>query len=156
MDEQPVRLRPADTEGIEYAIRLLEAAGLPTDDIREKRDWFFDATRDGNRVGVGALEAYGTVGLLRSVAVDPHERGQGVGSGICAALEREARELGVERLYLLTTKAAGFFRSIGYEHIGRDAAPPAIRETTQFAELCPDSAVCLMKALDGDSVQDGS
>ena len=95
------------------------------------------------------VEQYGEAGLLRSVVVaDPH-RGAGYGTALCDALEEHARREGVATLYLLTTTtAAPFFRQRGYEETNREATPEAIRETTEFSELCPTAAACLRKRLD--------
>lgn len=134
--------RAADLDEIE---RLLSAAELPTDDVRSNPECFYLAAADGERIGVGGIEQYESVGLLRSVVVDPECRGEGYGAALTATLESRARASGIETLYLLTTTAAEFFDSRGYERIERADAPEAIRETTQFSELCPESAVCMRK-----------
>lgn len=102
---------------------------------------------DGDPVGAGGIERYGAVGLLRSVVVEETARGNGYGAAICRALEAEARADGVETLYLLTTTATDFFAERGYAELERADAPAAIRETTQFDELCPASATCMRKYL---------
>ena len=98
-------------------------------------------------MGAGGLERYGTDGLLRSVVVAPGERGQGYGTALCAALEKRAGEGGVQTLYLLTTTAAPFFEACGYDPVPRDGVPTPIRESTEFTELCPDSATAMAKTL---------
>lgn len=70
-------------------------------------------------------------------------RGVGVGSAICEHLEREARTAGLGRLWLLTTTAADFFAARGYERVDRSAASERIQATTEFADLCPNTATCL-------------
>jgi amino-acid N-acetyltransferase len=81
------------------------------------------------------------------VAVEESERGLGVGTAICGVLESRARDAGIDRLFLLTTTAAAFFADRGYRELPREAAPAAIRETTEFDSLCPDSAVSLARSL---------
>jgi len=138
-----VALRLAEGGDLDRVESLLEANGLPYEDARTKPECFFLA-RDGEAVvGAGGLEAYGSDGLLRSVVVAEPYRGRGYGGALCDALEARARERGVGTLYLLTTTAAGFFRRRGYEAIDREAVPPTVRGTTEFAELCPDSATCM-------------
>jgi amino-acid N-acetyltransferase len=139
-------LRPA-AGSIDYVVGRLDAAGLPTDDVREKPARFYLAAVDGQVVGVGGLEPHGDAGLLRSVVVDPDERDRGLGGALVAALEAEAREAGVDTLYLLTDTAPDFFAGHGYTPIDRDAAPPAIQETSEFSELCGDAAVCMHKPI---------
>jgi amino-acid N-acetyltransferase len=135
--------------------RLLERNDLPAGDVRDKPDAFVVATVDGRRVGVGGIEQYGTEGLLRSVVVDTAVRGEGYGAALCDALEQWARDDGIERLSLLTTTAAEFFERRGYERIERDAAPAAVRETTQFSDLCPASATLMVKRIDDVTEQSG-
>jgi len=146
VDETTVTLRRAD-DALEYVETLLAGANLPTGDLRSTPGRFYVALEDGNRVGVGGLELYGSDGLLRSVVVEPSTRGNGLGTAICGALEDRARDEGVETLYLLTTTAAEFFADRGYREIDRDDPPAAIRETTEFAELCPSTATCMRTSL---------
>jgi len=51
--------------------------------------------------------------------------------------------LGAGEAWLLTTTAADFFAALGFSRVPRDAAPPAVRATEQFARLCPESAVLM-------------
>lgn len=124
---------------------LLEANDLPSRDVRAKPERFFVA--ETAVVGVGGVEARGSDGLLRSVVVAEPHRGRGYGTALCTALEDRAWSAGIETLFLLTTTAATFFRRNGYEAIDRAEAPEPIRRTTQFADLCPDSAAAMRKGL---------
>lgn len=147
MDGPSIEFDRATTETIDYVEELLEASGLPTRDLREAPAEFYFGYDGGRRVGVGGLECYGTEGLLRSVVVEESARGEGVGTVLCERLERTARAEGIERLYLLTTTAAEFFDRRGYATIDRSEPPAAIRETAEFAGLCPTTAVCMRKSL---------
>ena len=137
-----------DADALSYVEALLEREDLPARDVRSSPAAFYVAEdADGDRVGVGGVERYGTAGLLRSVVVAPSVRGDGYGTALCDALEARTREDGVETLYLLTTTAAGFFAGRGYAAVDRDDAPAAIRSTTEFEDLCPASATCMRKRL---------
>ena len=147
MSGTTLALEPADEGTLDYVESLLEANGLPTSDVRSK-PWCFHVAYDGDeRVGVGGVETCGAAGLLRSVAVERSTRGEGLGTAICERLETVARDSGIETLYLLTTTAPGFFAGLGYVEIDRSETPEGIRETTEFADLCPESAVCMRKRL---------
>lgn len=147
MTDVSLTLRSADAERLDCVESLLEANGLPSEDVRAKPECFFVASADSQRVGVGGVEDYGSEGLLRSVVVAEPNRGRGYGTALCDALEDRARADGIETLYLLTTTASGFFRRRGYDAVPRESAPASIRRTTQFADLCPRSADCMRKDL---------
>ncbi|QLD86350.1 GNAT family N-acetyltransferase [Natronomonas halophila] len=144
-----ITLTSADAERMGWLEDLLEASGLPTGDLRTSEGRFFVASVGTERVGGGGLEIYGPDALLRSVVVPESKRGQGYGTALCDALEARAQANGVETLYLLTTTAEAFFDAHGYDVIDRETVPPEIRETGEFTDLCPKSATCMRKALDG-------
>lgn len=146
MDEA-VTVREADPDQLDRVVELLDANDLPTDDVPGALDHLVVARAGNEVVGTGGVEVHGRDGLLRSVVVEDSFRGRGEGATICDALEDDARREGVETLYLLTTTAAAFFRRRGYETVAREDAPSDIRETTEFADLCPASATCMAKDL---------
>jgi len=147
MTDPSITLRPAETEDLDRVGTLLDANALPSEDVGEKPECFFVATAETEFVGAGGVEIYGSNGLLRSVVVDESSRGQGYGTALCDRLEDYARKQGVESLSLLTTTATAFFRERGYGETRRESVPSSVRQTTQFAALCPDSATCLVKTL---------
>lgn len=127
---------------------LLVAAGLPTADLTSaSRADFWGCHEETHLIGAIGLEGYGAVALLRSLAVAPAWQGRGLGSALLAHAERAARQRGVQALYLLTTTAEAFFVQRGYVRLPREAAPPILRQTAEFAALCPARAVCLTQAL---------
>lgn len=142
----PVTLHPAEGD-LDYVERLLSRNDLPVEDLRAAPAEFYYATADGERVGIGGLEGYGAVGLLRSVVVESPKRGRGYGTMLCAALENTARDDSIKTLYLLTTTASEFFASEGYTTVERPTVPEAVRNTTEFEDLCPSTATCMRKSL---------
>src|SRR3546814_17164844 len=86
------------------------------------------------------MEIFGADALLRSLVVPSAARGKGLGKSIVEALAVEAKKIGIERLWLLTTTAADFFAAIGFEPAARPAAPRTIQTTREFRDLCPASA----------------
>jgi amino-acid N-acetyltransferase len=142
-----VQVEPARPSDLGYVEALLERNGLPHEDVRDGAVRLFVASIDGERIGVGGLERCGTAALLRSVVVEADERENGHGAALCAELEGRAAAAGVAELYLLTTTAPAFFARLGFERIAREDAPAAMRATSEFAELCPDAAICMRKAV---------
>jgi len=129
-------------------ISLLAECDLPTADLgASSAHRFFGIQAGGTLAAVVGLECYPPAGLLRSLAVAPAFRGQGLARALVEFAEAFAAVQGVEALFLLMTTADGFFSELGYSATERSAAPPAIQATAQFAGLCPCSAVVLYKAL---------
>ena len=127
---------------------LLTEAQLPVADLASSHSLNLLGIRDGGRLlGVVGVEVYGSVGLLRSLAVEPAHRKSGLGVSLVSNAETWAAEQGVETLYLLTTTAAQFFARRGYEAAPRSEAPAAIAATAQFSDLCPASSTFMRKVL---------
>ncbi len=138
---------PLTAEDLPSLADLLAANGLPTSDLTAAGRRFWRVADGDGLLGYGGLEAYGADGLLRSVVVPVERRGGGAGRAIVATVSEEARRLGVERLWLLTIGAAGFFERLGFRRADRKSAPADIASSAQFAGLCPGSAVCLRRDL---------
>jgi amino-acid N-acetyltransferase len=129
-------------------LALLAASDLPAAGLGLAQLAHFRVARDGEGVAaVGGFEAHGQVGLLRSLAVRPARRGEGLATRLCDCLEDEARRLGLEALYLLTASAPDFFERRGYTRLPRERLPAAVQATAEAARLCPASAVCMRKSL---------
>lgn len=140
--------RPARPEDY-AAIRLLLAEeGLPSEDVgRGPASRFHLALHGGQLVACAGLELYGSDALLRSVAVAELARRNGLGRALVEIAERDAAAIGVRRLFLLTTTAASYFTTLGYESFDRNLAPGPLQSSAQFSLLCPASATCMAKEL---------
>lgn len=108
---------------------------------------FFEEWIDSELAGVAGIEDFGEIGLLRSLAVSKQYRGNGLGRKLVRHVEDQAAEMEIHSLWLLTDSAAGFFVTLGYERANRSAAPDPIRQSSQFSNLCPASAVLMHKRL---------
>ena len=126
--------------------KLLADARLPVDDFVPEHLAFVacDGEKPVAAVGYETLE---DMWLLRSLVVAEGQRSTGLGAKLVAALEADARDLGVVEIWLLTIDADGFFQSLGYRRRERDEAPEAIRGTAEFSALCPASAVLMSRSL---------
>lgn len=133
----------------EHIKTLLSAADLPTDDLAALNLSDFLGSGDRNAPsGVIGLEAFGDNGLLRSLVVSPDTQSHGCGRALVAGIEHLARQRGIRSLYLLTTTAEHFFAKLGYATIDRDITPQAIRQTSEFSQLCPNNATVMLKTLE--------
>ena len=142
-DRMAVAIGLALNEDISAVLTLLEQSGLPRDGLLDH--WATTlVARDGGRiVGSGALEMYGASALLRSVAVDPALRGQGLGQRLTQAALDLARKRGATDVYLLTETAGGFFPRFGFGEIDRAQVPEAVRLSVEFTSACPESALAM-------------
>ncbi len=62
---------------------------------------------------------------IRSVAVHPALQNRGLGGLLIAALTKNAKRIGVNRLFVFTL-APGFFQSLKFEEIDRESIPPVV------------------------------
>ena len=91
---------------------------------------FWVAERAGVVVGCGAVHPlWEDIAEIRTVAVHPAERGKGVGGAIMERLIATVRELGIERVFVLTFEVA-FFERFGFSEIEGTPVTPEI-----YAEL---------------------
>lgn len=93
---------------------------------------FLVAEVDGHVVGCGALHViWEDLGELRTLAVDPVLRGNGIGHALVTALLDRARALGVARVFCLTFETA-FFAAAGFVEIeGAPVAPEVYGQLLQ-------------------------
>lgn len=130
------------------ATALLERCRLPATDISTSPALqLFGISAGPTLLGMIGLEVYPPVAMLRSLAVAPETRDQGLGKMLVEFAEHHASVSGITSLYLLTTTADSFFERLGYARAGRENAPEAIRTTAQFAGLCPAASTFMVKHL---------
>ena len=128
--------------------QLLTFCELPHEDITpEHLRHFWVIKEKGEILGTVGLEIFGSSVLLRSLAVDPRFRKRGFASELARKAEDYAASIKIEKVFLLTMTAEGFFLKRGYQKIERISAPPEIQGTTEFQGLCPVSSVCMVKKL---------
>lgn len=127
--------RTADVAGIRGLInanlasgRLLGKAPVTLyEDIQEF--WVAEQESDGLIAGCGALHVlWEDLAEIRTIAVRADCQGHGIGHRIADALLGQARELGVQRVFVLTFEVA-FFASLGFTEIfGTPVAPDVYTE----------------------------
>jgi amino-acid N-acetyltransferase len=90
-------------------------------------------------VGCGALQAVtSTLGEIRSLAVRPESRREGLGGMLVTALVERARTRGMQRVFCLTRKV-GFFAHQGFEEVAKELFPHKIWNDCR---LCPRRLCC--------------
>jgi len=114
---------------------------------------FSVAYSGGQLAGCGALHFYTpTSAEVRSLAVDPNLKSQGLGRRIVEALEEEAIENGLHALFAFTY-VPGFFRKLGFHAVERGELPLKVWKDCL---RCPKFQCCdeiaMLKALRPDPV----
>jgi arsenate reductase len=144
----PTTIGPAAPEDAGAVSRLLAQAELPAAGLLDQFPAAYALARRGGEVaGVAGLETYGSVGLLRSVAVVPTLRRSGVGRALVADRLAAARARGLTAVYLLTTTAAGYFEKLGFAPTPREGAPAELAASPELSGACPTSATCMVLRL---------
>lgn len=94
--------------------------------LYESVQQFVVAEVDGQLVGCGALHVmWEDLGEVRTLIVTDDWLHRGVGRAIVEALENNARQLGLTRLFCLTFEVA-FFSARGFTPIGEQVVPPDV------------------------------
>ena len=122
---------------------LLKSSNLPSDDLNMHRDLLVAYVEDGQMVGTGGLEIYGSYGLLRSLSVKLGTRGKALGTALTTYLIDEARKRGIKGIYLLTETARGFFQRKGFVDVSRDQVPLELHASSEFSVTCPKTAAVM-------------
>jgi amino-acid N-acetyltransferase len=124
-----------------YAGRILLEKNLVT--LYEAVQEFWVAEFGGEVVGCGALHVlWSDLGEVRTVAVDPKVKGRGIGHAIVDRLLDVARELQLERLFVLTFETE-FFGRHGFAEI---EGTPVTAEV--YEEMCRSYDVGVAEFLD--------
>jgi amino-acid N-acetyltransferase len=126
------RLRQARIEDVGGILRLiepLEADGTLVKRSREllelEIDRFWVLEHDDVVVGCVALYPFAQDGSaeLACLAVHPDYRNAGAGDLLLRQAETLTRQAGIERMFVLTTRAAHWFAERGFCEVGLDALP---------------------------------
>lgn len=90
------------------------------------RDFAVAVGDDGALLGCGALHIlWHDLAEVRSLAVDPAAKGQGVGRDLVEFLVQEAAALGLKRVFALTYQDA-FFAKCGFSRIIKEHLPQKV------------------------------
>jgi amino-acid N-acetyltransferase len=140
------RARTSDVPAIKnlvdiYAGKILLEKNLVT--LYEAVQEFWVAEIDDEVVACGALHVlWSDLGEVRTVAAHPKVRGLGVGQAVVSALLEVARELRLERIFVLTFET-DFFGRHGFEEIH---GTPVTAEV--YEEMCRSYDIGVAEFLD--------
>ena len=103
------------------------------------REFMVAEDGQGQVIGCAAVDIFwGDLAEVKSLAVDPEQRGQGVGHRLLTAAIEDARQLGIKKLFALTYETEFLARN-GFETIDRQTLPEKVwRECL----ACPKAEAC--------------
>ena len=137
-----------DQKSLEKLRLFLKANKLPASDIKLDGSYFVGYLAESKQlIASGGVEFYGDTALLRSIAVDETFRGHSLGRKIVDDIISKATDTKIKDLYLLTETAHSYFLKRGFQDVPREVVPDVIKQTTEFAHVCPASAVVMKLTL---------
>jgi amino-acid N-acetyltransferase len=124
VSEEPYdTIRPAraeDIPGILQIIEILEASGVlvkrQRDLLETEIDHFLVAIRDDTVIGCAAIYPHVKENMaeLACLAMDSQYQGSGSGEQLLNSAQARAKSMGINRLFVLTTQTAHWFRERGF------------------------------------------
>jgi len=144
-----VKITFAELKDEKYIEQLLSEADLPYNDFANHINDFLLASMDDILIGVIGIEILGEFGLLRSLAISHSKRNQGIGKLLCEKMIAYASLQGIKKLFLLTMTAESFFENLGFKKVVRENVAEEIKNTEEFKNVCPVSAVCMVYKISG-------
>ena len=127
-----------DVGGILELIQPLEEAGYLVRRSREKLEMdindFTVLIRDGSVIGCAALHLYAdeSVAELACMVINEDYKNSGRGRDLLQKLEKDARDRGVSRLFVLTTQTIHWFLEQGFSEAEIDDLPMARKEIYNY------------------------
>ncbi|KZV29893.1 hypothetical protein F511_17317 [Dorcoceras hygrometricum] len=121
--------RITDLEGIKQLLLPLEESGVlirrTREELLEALDSFTVMEREGHIIACAALFPFfeDKCGEVAAIAVSPECRGQGQGDKLLDYIEKKASSLGLQMLFLLTTRTADWFVRRGFLECSIESIP---------------------------------
>ena len=112
--------------------------GKTREDIVERIRDYFVYEEEGRIMGCCALyPGWDSLGEIRTTVVSPDRKGRGIGRKLVEACIKDARELGIPKLFVLTYEVE-FFRKMGFEVVDMHSLPQKIFRDCIMCKHFPD------------------
>ncbi|MFW9779921.1 MAG: arsenic resistance N-acetyltransferase ArsN2 [Candidatus Heimdallarchaeota archaeon] len=147
MEIKELEFETAAPNHLSSVLSLLKRFKLPVEDVESQLANFVVLRNQDQIVGCAGLEVYGSIALLRSVAVHPDWQGRSLGKQLVDHMMNRAHNEGVERVYLLTETGKVYFQKFGFRSLRRDEVDDRIKKTEEFTKLCPESSIPMVRDL---------
>ncbi|KAJ0240828.1 amino-acid acetyltransferase NAGS2 [Hirschfeldia incana] len=123
-----------DLAGIRHIIKPLEESGIlvrrTDEELLQAMDSFVVVEREGQIIACAALFPFfqDKCGEVAAIAVASDCRGQGQGDKLLDYIEKKASSLGLDKLFLLTTRTADWFVRRGFQECSIEVIPETRRQ----------------------------
>ncbi len=133
---------------INESAKMQEVLPRSLNDIYENIRDFFVFSEEENILGCCALHiAWEDLAEIRSLVVQPDSRGKGIGRELIQACVKEAGDLKIKKLFLLTRKPE-FFKMFGFCEIEKSLLPHKIwNDCTCCVQFPNCNEIAMMKEL---------
>lgn len=138
-----LQIRAAQTSDAPAVGAVLERCGLPTDDVFRLLEHFHVAVLEKQIVGCGAGERFGETVVIRSVAVLPEQRDQGVATHLVRAVLMRARANGARHAVLLSSSCPSYFARYGFSLIQASKLPQEVMQSSEFHRHMDTPPLCM-------------
>ncbi|CAL5187783.1 unnamed protein product [Lathyrus oleraceus] len=128
-----------DLSGIKQIMQPLAASGIlvkrTDEELLQALDNFVVVEREGQIIACGGLFPYfeEKCAEVAAIAVSPDCRGQGQGDKLLDYMEKKAAFLGLNKLFLLTTRTADWFVRRGFSECSIDYIPEKKKKTINLS-----------------------
>lgn len=143
-----------DLPGIRQIFKPLEDSGVlvkrTDEELLNALDSFIVVEREGQIIACAALFPFyeDKCGEVAAIAVSPDCRGQGQGDKLLEYIEKKASSIGLQRLFLLTTRTADWFVRRGFSECSIEYIPVERRKRINLSrgskyymkQLLPDTS----------------
>ena len=125
---------------------LLKSSELVPEGLEKDNLYLFcEREESGAIVGVVAVETYGNVCLLRSLAVQENKQNRGIARSLLKEAFEYARSVKSYEMYLLTETIVDMMYRYGFRNVHRDKVPNEFLESPFFNGLCSCSCQLMYK-----------
>ncbi len=137
LSDMHVKLRQAAPADLPVILDLLTRCGLHTTSVTPQAGTYWIADLDGVPGGCIGLEHGEGVSLIRSTAVLPEARAQGLGRALVRSALTHATLRGDRSVYLFSEEAGDYWRRFGFVPVTADEISAALPDAPQVVSgLC--------------------
>ncbi|SPA28371.1 GNAT family N-acetyltransferase [Cupriavidus taiwanensis] len=138
-----LRIRAAVPTDAPAVGEVLERCGLPLDGVPRLLEHFHVAVLGTQIIGCAAGERCGETVVIRSVAVLPEHRDQGVATHVVRAALMRARANGARRAVLLASSCPSYFARYGFTLVPAAKLPPEVMSSSEFHRAADTPPLCM-------------